>query len=81
MHLARQAVAKVEIGKGEHIVKVVYKMDRQAAQSIIDLLEAARKLASNASTEAQDEHGYYNAYFAGRADALFEAIAIIKSSL
>lgn len=56
-------------------------MDRQAAQGIIDLLEAARKLASNASTEAQDEHGYYNAYFAGRADALFEAIAIIKSSL
>lgn len=56
-------------------------MDKQAVQDIIDLLEAARKLASNASTEAQDEHGYYNAYFGGRADALFEAIAIIKSSL
>ena len=56
-------------------------MDKQAAQGIIDLLEAARKLASNASTEAQDTHNYYNAYFSGRADALFEAIAIIKASL
>lgn len=56
-------------------------MERQAAQNIIDMLEAARKLASNASTEAQDEHGYYNAYFGGRADALYEAIAIIKSNL
>lgn len=56
-------------------------MDKQTAQSIIDMLEAARKLASNASTEAQDEHSYYNAYFSGRADALYEAIAIIKTSL
>lgn len=56
-------------------------MDKQTAQDIIDLLEAARKLAANASTAAQGEHGYYTAYFGGRADALFEAIAIIKASL
>ena len=57
------------------------QMDKQTVKNIIDLLEAARKLASNASTKAQDEHNYYNAYFGGRADALYEAIAIIKTSL
>ena len=79
-HDARQAVVKVEIGKGEHIVKGVYKMDRQAAQDIIGLLESARRLASNAMTTAEEENNlWYQSYNDGRQQALYEAIAIIKS--
>ena len=55
-------------------------MDRQAAQGIIDLLEAARRLASNAMTTAEEENNlWYQSYNDGRQQALYEAIAIIKS--
>ena len=55
-------------------------MDRQAAQDIIGLLEAARRLASNAMTTAEEENNlWYQSYNDGRQQALYEAIAIIKS--
>ncbi len=55
-------------------------MDKQAAQDIIDILEAARKLASNAMTTAEEENNlWYQSYNDGRQQALYEAIAIIKS--
>ena len=55
-------------------------MDRQAAQDIINLLESARRLASNAMTTAEEENNlWYQSYNDGRQQALYEAIAIIKS--
>ena len=57
-------------------------MDRQAAQDIIGLLESARRLASNAMTTAEEENNlWYQSYNDGRQQALYEAIAIIKSHM
>lgn len=55
-------------------------MDRQAVQDILGLLESARRLASNAMTTAEEDGNlWYQSYNDGRQQALFEAIAIIKS--
>lgn len=55
-------------------------MDRQAAQCIIDLLESARRLAHNAMITAEEENSLWDqSYNDGRQQALYEAIAIIKS--
>ena len=55
-------------------------MDRQAVQDILGLLESARRLASNAMTTAEEENNsWYQSYNDGRQQALYEAIAIIKS--
>ena len=55
-------------------------MDRQAAQDIIDMLEAARRIASSAMTMAEADNSlWYQSYNDGRQQALYEAIAIIKS--
>lgn len=55
-------------------------MDSNAVQDILGLLESARRLASNAMTTAEEEGNlWYQSYNDGRQQALFEAIAIIKS--
>lgn len=55
-------------------------MDRQAVQDILGLLESARKLASNAMTTAEEGNNlWHQSYNDGRQQALYEAIAIIKS--
>lgn len=57
-------------------------MDRQAIQDILGLLESARRLASNATTTAEEENNlWYQSYNDGRQQALYEAIAIIKSHM
>ena len=53
-------------------------MDRQTAQDIVNDLEAARRLAKSAANTTAD---YYRAYYAGKADALYEAIAALKQVL
>ena len=55
-------------------------MNSNTVKDILDLLEAARKLASNARQTAEEENNlWYQSYNDGRQQALYEAIAIIKS--
>lgn len=57
-------------------------MDSNAAKEILGLLESARRLASNAMTTAEEESNlWYQSYNDGRQQALYEAIAIIKSHM
>ena len=55
-------------------------MDNNAVKDILGLLESARRLASNAMTSAEEDNNlWYQSYNDGRQQALYEAIAIIKS--
>ena len=55
-------------------------MDNNAVKDILGLLESARRLASNAMTTAEEENNlWHQSYNDGREQALYEAIAIIKS--
>ena len=55
-------------------------MDNNAVKEILGLLESARRLASNAMTTAEEDNNlWYQSYNDGRQQALYEAIAIIKS--
>lgn len=55
-------------------------MENSAVKDILGLLESARRLASNAMTTAEEENNlWYQSYNDGRQQALYEAIAIIKS--
>ena len=57
-------------------------MDNNAVKDILGLLESARRLASNAMTTAEEENNLcYQSYNDGRQQALYEAIAIIKSHM
>ena len=57
-------------------------MDNNAVKDILGLLESALILASNAMTTAEEENNLcYQNYNDGRQQALYEAIAIIKSHM
>ena len=57
-------------------------MDSNAVEDILCMLESARRLASNAMTTAEEENDmWYQSYNDGRQQALYEAIAIIKSHM
>ena len=57
-------------------------MDSNAAKEILGLLDSARRLASNAMTTAEEDSNlWYQSYNDGRQQALYEAIAIIKSHM
>ena len=57
-------------------------MDNNAVRDILGLLESARRLASNAMTTAEEENNlWHQSYNDGREQALYEAIAIIKSHM
>ena len=58
-------------------------MDKQIVQDVINDLAAARRLAANAAIARDDYQAntYCKAYFSGRADALYEAIAVLESLL
>ena len=65
---------KTKIEKGNK------KMDNNSVKEILGLLESARRLASNARRTAEEENDlWYQSYNDGRQQALYEAIAIIKS--
>ena len=58
------------------------RMNAETGKEIIRMLEAARNVAATTMTHAQEgEHDYYNAYYTGKADALYEALAIVYSML
>ena len=57
-------------------------MDSNAVEDILCMLESARRLASNAMTTAEEENDmWYQSYNDGRQQALYEAVAIIKSHM
>ena len=57
-------------------------MNNNAVKDILGLLESARRLASNAMRTAEEENNlWYQSYNDGRQQALYEAIAIIKSHM
>ena len=57
-------------------------MNNNAVKDILSLLESARRLASNARRTAEEENDlWYQSYNDGRQQALYEAIAIIKSHM
>lgn len=57
-------------------------MNSNAVKDILGLLESARRLASNARRTAEEEGDlWHQSYNDGSEQALYEAIAIIKSHM